>query len=348
MFDCLCKEKNSWTCKPLKKLSLGLIGLGNMGKIHLQNCLRLKNAELVAVADSSKKELQIARKMGVENVHIDYSKLLNDHDIEAVIISVPNFLHSECTIKAAEAGKHIFLEKPLARNVAEGEQILSHVKRAGVKLMVGYPSRFHRDFIRIKDELQRGLLGDVQVAIATNLSSGPFSPRGELGRPVPVPEWWFNKEAIGGGALLDLGIHFVSLLKWYFGDVIHAKSYLGYRFNMDFEDHAVCLLKFSQGLIATINVGWFSKDARISLELYGTVKNISMVHSFGVLDVIVDDIRRKLGKVEHSRERFYKELQYFTDCILSDSLPSPSGEEALSDLQVISMAYQNALRFDSN
>ena len=328
-------------------MNLGLIGLGSMGKIHLQNCLSLKNAKLLAVADSSKKELQIARKLGVKNVQTDYNKLLNEQDLEAVIISVPNFLHCECAKKAADAGKHVFLEKPMARNVTEGEQILSHVKHTGVKLMVGYPSRFHDDFIKIKEDVQRGLLGDVQVASATNISSGPFSPRGELGRPTPVPEWWFNKELVGGGALLDLGIHFVSLLKWYFGDVTHAKSYLGYRFNMDFEDHALCLLKFSQGPIATINVGWFSKESRISLDLYGTVKNISMVHFSGLVDVIVDDIRRKLGKIEHSRERYLRELQCFIDCILTDSSPSPSGEEALSDLKVISMAYQNALQFDS-
>jgi len=318
-----------------------------MGEIHLQNCFHLKNAKLVAVADPSKKKLQVARKLGVKNVQTDYSKLLSEHDLEAVIISVPNFLHCECAKKAADAGKHVFLEKPLARSVTEGEQILSHVKRTGVKLMVGYPSRFHDDFIKIKDYVQRGLLGDIQVVHATNISSGPFSPRGELGRPAPVPEWWFNKELIGGGALLDLGIHFVSLLKWYFGDVIHAKSYLGYRFNMDFEDYALCLLKFRQGPIATINVGWFSKESRISLDLYGTANNISVVHSSGLIDVIVDDIRRKLGKIEHSRERYLRELQHFIDCILTESSPSPSGEEALSDLRVISMAYQNALEFDS-
>jgi predicted dehydrogenase len=319
-----------------------------MGKIHLQNFIHLPNARLVAVADSSEKGLRRAQRLGVKTVVTDYNELLKDHNIEAVVISVPNHLHAECATKAAEAGKHIFLEKPLARNVTEGEQIVSEAKRFGVKLMVGYPSRFHDEFTKIKDDLQMGLLGDVQVVSATNINSGPFSPRGEMGRPTPVPEWWFNKELIGGGALLDLGIHFVSLLKWYFGDVIHAKSYLGYRCNMDFEDHALCLLKFKQGPIATINVGWFSRDPIISLDMYGTVKNVSIVRSSPrIIDVIVDDIRRKIGKIEHSRERYYRELRYFVDCILTDSTPSPSGEEALSDLEVISMAYRNSLSFNS-
>ena len=333
---------------PLRKVKLGLIGLGSMGKIHLQNCLRLKNAKLVSVADSSKRALQSARESGVRNVQTDYNKLLDDESIDAVIISVPNFLHLECTKNAAEAGKDILLEKPLARNVMEGEQILSHVKRVGVKLMVGYPSRFNEAFTRLRDNVQSGLLGDIQIASATNISPGPFSPRGEMGRPAPVPTWWFKKELMGGGALLDLGIHAISLFRWYFGDVANVKSYLGYRFNMDFEDHAVCLLKFKDGPIATVKVGWFSKDPRISLELYGTVKHASIVRSSpSVLDTVTDDVRRKLGKIERSIESYYKELQYFVDCVSSDTPPSPNEEEGLSDLKIISMAYENAFQLDS-
>lgn len=332
----------------MRKVKLGLIGLGSMGKIHLNTCLHLRNAELISVADSSRKELQFAKKVGVKNTQEDYSKLLNDSDIDAVIISVPNYLHCECARRAAEAGKDIFLEKPLARNVTEGEEILSCVRRAGVKLMIGYPSRFNDPLTRLKDMLQNGVLGDIQVAVGTNISTGPFSPRGEMGRPAPVPEWWFNKELTGGGAILDLGAHIISLFRWYFGDVSDVKSYLGHRFNMDFEDYAVCLLKFKDGPTATVNVGWFSKEARVSVELYGTVKHVSVVHSYPrTRAIIADDIRRKIGKTERSLERYYKELQYFVECISSDTQPSPSGEEGLLDLKIISMAYKNSFQLDS-
>jgi len=302
----------------------------------------------VSVADSSKKTLRYAREAGIKNIQTEYNNLLDDEGIDAVIISVPNFLHLECAKNAAEAGKDIFLEKPLARNVMEGKQILSHVKRAGVKLMVGYPSRFHKPFTRLRNDIKSGILGDIQIASATNISAGPFSPRGEMGRPAPVPTWWFKKELMGGGALLDLGIHPISLFKWYFGDVTDVKSCLRYRFNMDFEDHAVCFLRFKDGPIATVNVGWFSKDSRVSIELYGTVKHASIVRSSpSVLDTVIDDIRRKLGKIEHSIERYYRELQYFVDCVSSDTPPSPTGEEGLSDLRIISKAYENAFQLDS-
>lgn len=329
-------------------MNLGLIGLGSIGKIHLKNCLRLKNARLLSVTDPEKKVLQFARKMGIRNVQVDYKELLGDRNIDAVIISVPNFLHSECAQRAAEAGKHIFLEKPLARNTAEGEQILATAKRHGVKLMVGYPSRFNRDFIELKNKIENGLLGDIQMAYASYISEGPFSPRGEVGRPAPVPSWWFNKELTGGGALLDLGIHAISLFRWYFGEVVDAKSFLGYRFQMDFEDHASCYLKFKEGPIATINVGWFSKVPRVSLELYGTVSYATVVFSKpDAFEIISDDIRKKLGRIERSMDRYYRELEYFVECINGDTAPSPSGEEALQDLKIVSMAYENAEQLDS-
>lgn len=327
----------------MKDVNLGLIGLGSMGKTHLKNCLCLKNARLVSVADSSKTELRFAEKMGIKNFHTDYTELLNDKNVDAVIISVPNFLHKECSQRAADAGKDIFLEKPLSRNFVEGQEIVWHVKRRGVKLMVGYPSRFAKEFVELKSMLESGVLGDIQMAYATNISEGPFSPRGEMGRPAPVPSWWFDKELMGGGALLDLGIHAISLFRWYFGEVNEAKSYLGHRFHMNFEDHASCFLKFKDGPVATINVGWFSKAPHVSVKLYGTTGHASVVRSPpSIFATVLDDIGRKLGKIERSADRFYRELEYFVECVRSDVPPSPSGEEALQDMQIISKAYENS------
>jgi predicted dehydrogenase len=324
---------------------MGLIGLGAIGQVHLYNCLRLRGAKLVAVADRSKKALRIAKAAGVSNVKTDYNELLNDPSIDGVIISLPNFLHCECAVKAAEAGKDIFLEKPLARNITEGKQILSSVEHSGVKLMINYPARFIDAFEKLKNKILTNVLGDIQIASATNVGGGPFYMRGEMGRPAPVPPWWFDKKLVGGGALLDLGIHEINLLRWYFGNVVDAKSYLGYRFNLDLEDHAVCFLTFEDGPIAIITVGWFSRDFRNSVELYGTVRHASVVYSARTgLNFLADIIRRKLGKIDSFQKPYYKALQYFADCINSGSLPSPSGEEALLDLEAVSTAYRNSLR----
>ena len=86
---------------------------------------------------------------------------------------MPNFLHQEAAVKSAEAGKHILLEKPLARSVEEGEKILSSVKRNGVKLMIGYDMRFDLVLNRIHDQVVNGYFGEVQIAEATNIRDGP-------------------------------------------------------------------------------------------------------------------------------------------------------------------------------
>jgi len=141
-------------------INIGLIGMGDVGKRHFYNCMCLKNAKLLALADTSKKSLSFAKSAGVKEVYDNYDKLLQNPDIDCVIISVPNFLHADCAVKAAENGKHILIEKPLARNVEEGKQILSKVRKHGIKAMVGYPMRFSQ-FAELKKEISSGRLGDI-------------------------------------------------------------------------------------------------------------------------------------------------------------------------------------------
>src|SRR4030066_1071834 len=109
----------------LKRIKIGLIGLGGIGQQHLIDCSTSPYVNLVAAADLSKSALQGAKKLGVKNVYRDYKELLKQNEVEAVIISLPNHLHLPCVITAAEAGKHILLGKPIARNIKEGEEILS-------------------------------------------------------------------------------------------------------------------------------------------------------------------------------------------------------------------------------
>lgn len=307
-----------------------------MGKIHLHNCLYLKNVRLIAVSDVSEKSLLATKKAGVRHVFKDYNDLLKDTTIDAVIISLPTFLHAEAAIKAAEQGKHILLEKPMARNINECKLVLSAANQNAVKLMVGYPLRFSLSFVKLKKEIEHGTLGDVQIATANHISTGPFFYRSGKSIPKPVPSWWFDKKLTGGGALIDLGCHMINLLRWYFGEVASVKSSLGHRFNMDFEDHATCVLKFKNGTIATLNVGWFAEYHKVQVNLYGTVKHVSAAsHS----PTLVEYVKRVIKKDTSSG--FYKGLKYFVNCLISDTKPIPSGEEGLEDIKLITEAYQN-------
>jgi predicted dehydrogenase len=328
----------------MKKVRLGLIGLGYIGKVHLRNCLNLKSAKLTAVCDISRKALRHARKMGVKNTFTDYQQLLSDDSIEAVIIALPTYLHASCVKEAAKAGKDIFLEKPLARNVAEGKDIVSTARKNGVKLMVGYPFRFSLPFQALKEKIQGGELGEVQIAYATNIGSGPFFHRAESNVPRPVPSWWFKKELTGGGALMDVGCHMINLVRWYFGEVSDVKSYMGYRFNLDFEDHVTCILKFKSGQIAIVNAGWFSQKAQIKVELLGTVGHASATHTSP--SKIKTAIQLMTGRTPDFYIPHLRELSNFIQCLRHDRPPSPSAEDALKDLETISLAYKNEIRLD--
>ncbi len=321
-----------------KKINLGIIGLGFIGKVHLRNCLSLKSANVVAVADVSKKALKYARELGVKRLFTDYHGLLKQPDVDAVVISLPTYLHAPCAISAAEEGKHIFLEKPLARNLREGRDILSVVRRYNVRLMVGYPLRFMPGFVNLKRRVESGELGDIQTAYAVNIGAGPFFHRTESTTPRPVPEWWLNKELTGGGALMDLGSHMINLTRWYFGEVIDIKALLGYRFSLNVEDHAICFIKFESGTSAIINVGWFSQEASIGVALHGTVNHAIFFQSSQ--NKVTTAINLILGRTPKFFVPYKEEMSHFVNCLNKDDTPSPSGEDALNDILAITNAYK--------
>lgn len=325
----------------MREVGLGLIGLGYMGKTHLRNCFSLKHAKLVAVCDVSKRARNFAEKMGVKKTFREYQQLLRDPSVDAVIIALPTYLHAICVQEASEAGKDIFLEKPLARNVTEGKEIISMVSRNGVDLMVGYHLRFCSSFRVLKEKMLSGMLGDVQLGYASAIGSGPFFHRAEAQVPRHVPSWWWEKQFTGGGALLDLGSHLINLVRWYFGKVADVKSHLGFRFNLNIEDHATCLIKFVTGQIFVLNVGWFSAEGQIKVELLGTVRHATAFHmpSNKIISAIQYMTKRITPKFNLP---YLNELQHFVSCVTQGVPSSPSGIDALKDLEIISSAYKSA------
>jgi predicted dehydrogenase len=328
----------------MEKIKLGLIGLGYIGKIHLRNSLKLTNANLIAVSDISRRALNEAKKDGVKKTYTNYEQLLKDPQVDAVIIALPTHLHLECAKQAAEAKKHILLEKPIAKNVAEAKEIISAAQRNSVKLMIGYPLRFNELMCSLREKLRSGELGDAVIAYATNVSSGPFMHRAQGYAPVPVPEWWFNKELTGGGVLIDLGSHMINLLRWYFGEITDIKSHLGHRFNMNLEDHAICLAQFASGTTAIINVGWFSQEYQVEVEICGTVKH-AIARNIPP-NRILAAAQMLIMNTSAFWQPYIAELGYFVNCIVNDVQPSPSGMDGLKDLEAIESAYKNSVQLN--
>jgi|WetSurMetagenome_2_1015567.scaffolds.fasta_scaffold10431_5 predicted dehydrogenase len=325
----------------MENVKLGIIGLGYIGQIHLRHSQKLANAKVTAVADMSPKALEHAKSFGVKTTYTNYADLLKDPQVDAALISLPTHLHLKCAQQAAEAKKQIFLEKPIAVTVDEAKEIISAAQRYSVKLMVGYPLRFNRRFGALKMDLENGLLGDVENAHATYISSGPFFHRADGYSPVPVPEWWFNTKYTGGGVLTDLGCHIINLLRWYFGEVVDVKAQFGHRFNMDFEDSAMCLARFESGTLAAINVGWFSQQYALKLDFLGSVRHVSVEHN------PPSQISTAMQMLTRGITEFFQphldELQYFVNCLIADENPSPTGLDGLRDLETIAKAYENKI-----
>ncbi len=320
---------------------LGIIGIGGIGQLHLKHGLMLSNAEVTAVADTAKPALERAKALGIKNTYSDYTELLKNPEIDAVLIALPTHLHLKCAQQAAEAKKDIFLEKPIAVTVEEAKEVISVAQRNSVKLMLGYPMRFNRRFLRIKEDMANGLIGDVENAHATYICAGPFIHRADGHSPAPVPDWWFNTQLSGGGVLVDLGCHIINLLRMLFGEIVSIKGQFGYRYSMDFEDSAMVLARFASGTLAAVNVGWYSQEYLLRLDVLGSVRNVSVGHMPPPTMAAAYQMLTK-GISEFNQPHF-DELQYFINCLHNDEAPSPTGLDGLKDLEAISEAYKNRI-----
>jgi predicted dehydrogenase len=257
-------------------LRVGVIGLGRMGKLHFLNALRMKDVKVVAVADKNETQRKTVEKYKV-NIYDDYTKLMDSENLDVVIISLPNFLKKDCIFYASEKNLAIFVDKPLAKNSTEAEEIIRKVEAKNARLMVGVNYRYFDSVKRLKRIFDEGRVGDCVIASSQLIMNGPFT---HPLIPKPIPEWWLDKDKAGGGALLDLGYHLIDIFSWMFGDLEIEFSTLGYRFNLPIEDSATIVLKsVDTGVRCVVNVGWFSRMIfprfNFRIDLFCTVDGVS-------------------------------------------------------------------------
>jgi predicted dehydrogenase len=336
-------------------IKVGIIGLGRMGMLHLMDCLKMDGVEVVAAADSSKKSLDKAKALHVDRLYSDYHDLLNHpSDLDAVVLSLPNFMHFESIQLALEAGLNVFAEKPLATSVGDCHEIVGLVEKSGKKLMVGHAMRFVEALETMKEKLDGGQIGDLEVATIEEIINGPFAhPR----VPVPVSDWWFDPKKSGGGALLDVGYHMVDLFRFFAGEADVVFSHLNYKLNLPVEDGAILVLRSASSVKGIINVGWYQKTVfpqyNFRVILHGVAGYLSSedlvphnlyLHAVkeGTKNILRRIARRKIQFLSYTYyyEPFYKELEHFFDCIKNDSTPSVSAQDGLKTVEIIQAAYE--------
>jgi myo-inositol 2-dehydrogenase/D-chiro-inositol 1-dehydrogenase len=339
-------------------LNIGVIGLGQMGRLHLYNCFHFKDVRVIAVADKSEKLLRKAETHGVKKLYKDYGELLaNQKNLDAVIISLPNFLHLDSVRMALESGLHVLIEKPLARNVGECQQIVNYVKKSGRRLMVGHCWRWLDAIEKMKQEVDSGHIGRQEVITAEMILNGPFSD-GVV--PTPVPDWWFDPEKTGGGVLLDLGYHLIDLFRFFAGEASVDFSRLSYSLNLPVEDGAIVVLNSQNSdLKGIINVGWYQKSVfphfNFRFIVHGNAGFTSTDHFVpknpyihAVKEGIKNLLRRAIAidikplSYTYYYEEYVKELQSFFDCIKKDEEPLVTEIDGLRTVELVSQAYAKA------
>jgi predicted dehydrogenase len=242
-----------------------------MGKLHLMNALHIDGINIVAVADKSERN-----RKSVERYHLktyeDYNDLLDAEKLDAVIISLPNFLKKESVFRAAERKLDIFLDKPLSRDLVEAQEIVRKVEKENVRLMVGVNYRYYDCVQKLKNAVDDGKVGDIVIATSDLILNGPFS---HPLVPTPVPDWWLHKETAGGGALIDLGYHLIDLFSWMFGRLDVNYSNLGHRLNLPLEDAGTVILESENSTTCIANFGWFQKSIFPDFNFRFTVHGVA-------------------------------------------------------------------------
>lgn len=336
----------------MKKVAV--LGLGKMGKLHMMNCKFIDNIKVVAVADSYEKNLKWAKSHGVEGLYTDYTKLIDNEDIDAVIITLPHFLHVNSGILAAEKGIDIFMEKPLSNTVSEGKEIIDVAKKYGIKLMTGCNCRFIDSIEQLKEIYDNGILGDIEIATLENIGNGPFSPFLE---PTPVPDWYLDPSKSGGGAFLDLGYHMIDLFQYFFNDVSLDYAQLGNRYNLPYEDSATVILRSNEtSTRGILNLGWFSRSVfpkfDFRIMLHGTVDYASTddfvpnifinAAKESIRNIYYKVIQKKIRPLTYTYyyHSYFKELNHFFEYLKNDIEPKISLEESLRTLEIIEEGYK--------
>ena len=249
-----------------KSIAWGLIGAGDIARKRVAPALRDAPSSTLLAVSRARPELaaEFARAFGIPRPYADWRELIADRDVDAVYIATPVRVHAEQAVAAADAGKHVLCEKPMAMTVAECDRIIAACRGNGVALGVAYYRHFYPVIARIKAILASGELGDPVVAELDAFEQ--FRP------PPDHPRTWLlNPAESGGGPMMDFGCHRLEILLNLFGAVRRVTSLVAnVAFTRDVEDTAVAALQFERGTCTTVTVTHAAQEPRDTVSVFCT------------------------------------------------------------------------------
>ena len=308
-------------------LRVACLGMGWWSDVLADAMTRTDKIKIVSnFTRSEDKRQAFAEKYGCAPA-TSYEDVLQDDSIEAIINTTPNNVHLETTRAAAEAGKHVFLDKPIANTVAEGLQIAKACRDTGVVLALGYQRRRQSHFRWIKNEIDAGRFGKLVQAEA-NIS------RDRLGQ-IDLSSWRYQSDGMPGGVMLQIGIHYSDVLEYLMGPIMAVSG----RSNQlvlpgDNPDVANMIFEHENGAISNLTASYASASEYYMMNIYG--KEASAYYN------LFDGLRHlKQGEDKlvpiacDNNDTFVEELEEFAAAVRGDGEPEMDGEKASRSLAVI-------------
>ncbi|MFN3421108.1 MAG: Gfo/Idh/MocA family protein [Armatimonadota bacterium] len=323
-------------------IKVGLIGCGGIAKAHFNAYLQLNHLFRITACCDVRKELaeQFAEQAGNAQVFTDYREMLRHADIDAVGITLPHHLHADAAIAAAEAGKHIVVEKPMAMNLEEARSMVDAAEKASVTLMVAQTQRYRDDHREIKRLLDDGSIGRVLYARA--------SIDQHLAAIRSPDNWLFKRALAGGGSVISIGVHMIDLLRWFVGEIVSVfavERQSTINPGIDCEDVSVALLEFENGAVGDLASLYAAKASPWGelVLLYGTDGVIHNIGGWHIVSDKVTDWQGKFTQLNLTRgDPFRNELEHFGECLLNGKEPLTSGRDNLKTMTVIDAIYLSA------
>jgi len=323
-------------------LNIGCIGLGSIANRHLAAYATSPHIESLSAADPNMANIE-AKDCEFRRTTTDYRELLDDDTIQVVDICVPHYLHAPIAIDALEAGKDVILEKPMAMNTEEAEQLAAVAERTGKRLFIAMNQCFMPYHIKAKELIDSGAIGRPFMAV--------FNIMGNEFRTMNNPDHWKGSfDKAGGGAMIDTGYHVTYMMVRFFG-VPSAASAATKRLLVEAEnkadDNTGVILEFDNRLLGVIAISYTvsSEDWAERRYIYGTEGSIRLSDEIECPIKLFKDHQEVPVEVEKPAEHPHavsvgRCIHHYLDCIVHDREPMVTYELALDATRTLDAIYQ--------
>lgn len=324
-----------------RRVRYAVVGLGWISQAALlPGFANAHNAQLTAlVSDSEHKLRELGKRYNIprerQYTYDQYDECLKSGDVDAVYIGLPNHLHREYTVRAAQAGVHVLCEKPMAPTEADCQAMIRAAEASNVKLMIAYRLHFEEANLTAIDRIAKGEIGEPRQYV------GFFTEQVEEGN-IRL------RDETGGGTLWDIGVYCINAARYLFqANPIEASAMLVHGHEPRFrevEETTSAILRFPDDRVAAFTCG-FGSAGISTYQVAGSEASLRLDPGYGFTTDLKHYFRKEGDPEERvfpKRDQFGAQLVYFSDCILQDKTPEPDGYEGLTDVQIILALYESA------